>query len=384
MSKIVAKADRQAYLANVLSIAKIGGKVSATESLVLRSIIRSIDGTQEDIVAAGKMLGDGRYQVHLPESLNERMDNLQDMIMVAIADGNLSPMESAPIEKMAKAMRYSQADVDLAVRRAEIALRRIGKKPQSVTSEGKPPPIPEKPLKRPAREISKKSPPPVPESIPEGPKPSPEAPPMEEAAGADPGGKSAAPVREADTAGQDVGPAEEAEPATEETIAHVPDSIPLAVKACMKCRAESENPETYCFGVPDGASNPWGCRLSNMSWEPGAPWLELGSFRDDVTFVFDKHAIAERLTSRLAAALNCPHLDTEYTEAAFGCLPERAVIGPRWLYRIADADDANAVTVKTTRYVHGCAVSTTLSVDGVDPIGPREAMKIIRKAGRQL
>ena len=112
--------------------------------------------------------------------------------------------------------------------------------------------------------------------------------------------------------------------------------------------------------------------------------MELGSFRDDATFVFDKHAIAERLTSQLAAALSCPHLDTEYTEAAFDSLPQRVTIGPRWEYRLADSGSDDAVRVETTEYIHGCGVSTPLTVDGVDPIGSRDAMRIIQKAGRSL
>ena len=43
-----------------------------------------------------------------------------------------------------------------------------------------------------------------------------------------------------------------------------------------------------------------------------------------------------------------------------------------------------AVTVRTTRYIHGCAVSTGLTVNGVDPIGTRDALKIMGKAGRRL
>ena len=152
----------------------------------------------------------------------------------------------------------------------------------------------------------------------------------------------------------------------------------------MKCRAASEHSETYCFGIPDGPVNPWGCRLSHMPWEPEAAWLGLGHFRDEATFLFDKHAIAERLTAHLASVLSCPHLDTEFTEAAFDGLPARAHIGPRWQYRPANANDPDSVTVRTTHYVHGCAVSTTLTVDGVDPIGTRDAMKIIRQAGRRL
>ena len=67
MSKTVAKADRPTYLANVLSIAKMDGDVAGTESLVLRSVIRSIGASQEDVVAAGTLLGSGGYKMRLPK-----------------------------------------------------------------------------------------------------------------------------------------------------------------------------------------------------------------------------------------------------------------------------------------------------------------------------
>ena len=172
MSKTVAKADRPTYLANVLSIAKVDGDVAGTESLVLRSVIRSIGASQEDVVAAGTLLGSGGYKMRLPKSLNERMNNLQDMVMVALADGDASPMESGPIEQMAKAMRYTQADIDLCVRRAENALRRIGRKPRPAEPDRKPPPIPRGPARPPARWLPQEvAPPPVPKPEPTEPEP---------------------------------------------------------------------------------------------------------------------------------------------------------------------------------------------------------------------
>ena len=128
--------------------------------------------------------------------------------------------------------------------------------------------------------------------------------------------------------------------------------------------------------------NPWGCRLSGMLWEQDAVWLSLGHFRDDVTFVFDKRLIAKRLASNLADVLDCPHLDTAFTEAAFDCLPERACIGVRWRYQKVVETDAEGTTVRQTHYIHGCAVSSTAKVDGVDPVGTREALKIIQKAAK--
>jgi uncharacterized tellurite resistance protein B-like protein len=122
MSSIVSRSSRPVYLANVLHIAKVDGVVSRAESWVLRSIINRIGAGNDDLAAARALLTDGPYTPQLPGSLNERMDNLQDMIMVALADGEAIPQESKPIEQMAKMMRYSQAGVDLAVRRAQVAL----------------------------------------------------------------------------------------------------------------------------------------------------------------------------------------------------------------------------------------------------------------------
>jgi len=119
-----------------------------------------------------------------------------------------------------------------------------------------------------------------------------------------------------------------------------------------------------------------------MDWEEGASWMSLGCFRDDATFVFDKQRIAEQLSSNLSDAAACPHLNREYVRKAFECLPSRAGIWGRWRYREANAGDAGAVTVKVTRYVHGCAISANATVNGVDPEGTREALKIVRKAAK--
>jgi len=367
MTTTIEKANRPAYLANVLSIAKINGDVSVTESLALRSIIHRIGATQNDLVAAGKLLTSGRYKMQAAKALNERMDNLQDMVMVALADGDADTTETAPIEQIAKQMHYSQADIDLAVRRAELALRRIGTKRTPASK----------------RPVSQQAPQPLPKTgtVAKAKKPAAihQTPVRAPLVGAPVAAPVQPPKPDIDDA-EGVSPSPACPTKSEERSR---DTLPAPIKACMACRANSENQETYCFGVPDGPFNPWGCRLSNMPWEPDAAWLGLGHFRDDATFIFDKHAIAERLAANLAGALNCPHLDTEYTETAFDCFPERITIGERWRYRHANADDANAITIRTTNYIHGCAVSSTATVDGIDPVGIRDALKIVRKAAHR-
>jgi uncharacterized tellurite resistance protein B-like protein len=376
MNTPVDNANRAAYLANVLCIAKINDTVAPAESIVVRSIIHRIGATQQDLVAAGKLLSSGNFGMQVPKSLTLRMDNLQDMVMVALADGDVSETESAPIETLAKAMHYSQADIDLAVKRAKHALAKIG---MSTSGTLPTPPIPSpKTAKREPRsrksssrrrswreEVTKaRAMQPLPDPTPAKVAPNPAS--------------VSAPVPTASST----------EP--EETLEAMPHvaptpSVPAATRAqaCAACRATCKTPTAYCFGADEGPVNPWGCRLSGMLWEQDTAWLSLGHFRDDVTFVFDKRLIAKRLASNLADVLDCPHLDTAFTEAAFDCLPERVCIGVRWQYQKVVETDAEGTTVRQTHYIHGCAVSSTAKVDGVDPVGTREALKIIRKAAKR-
>ncbi len=381
------KENLPSYLANVLSIAKIDGEVSQAESYVLRKIIHRVGGTQQDLISAGKLLASGSYTLRLADSAQERMDNLQDMVMVALSDGDASPQETAPIERIAAQMRYTQADINLAVRRAELELKKLKqvkapRKPTPKTHRSPaPPPIPAKP----SPPIPAKPPPPIPEAPREAvckePKPVPkdkilnhETP--EEQSPSDREIQPLAPEPEPTVDAIEANP-----PAQATTVSS--DLISSTIKHCMECRSASDNPTAYCFGLPEGPINPWGCRQSKMPWQADAIWLGWGHFRDDVTFVFDKKTIVARLAANLTDALNCPHLDTEYTETAFDCLPSRATIGERWNYRKADTADEDADALSVNQYIHGCTLSTHMSVSGVDPIETRDAEIIIRNAARK-
>ena len=390
MRTTIAKADLPAYLANVMRIATAGGKVAATESFVLQSIFNRLGATEADLTAARQLLARGNEKIYLPKTTNSRMDNLQDMVMVALADGVVTPMESEPIEKIAKVMNYTQADIDLSLRRAETELGKINRRrgQSSRRSEQKPKTerkrswreeekISEQkrnPERRRSRRDSPKEkrqvePPPLPPAAAPPPKPKPveiEKPPQPEVE-LPPPSDSAAPQPPAP-------PKELPQPINKSE----------ALADCIKCRNESEHPETYCFGLPAGPLNPWGCRFSNMPWTTVANWMKLGHYSDEVTFIFDKKSIAEQLSTNLSGILDCPHLNTEYIETAFDSLPKRVTIGERWGYNEVDRDSLDAVTIKTIGYIHGCAVTKTVNADGIIPIGIRDALKIVRKASRKI
>jgi hypothetical protein len=298
--------------------------------------------------------------------------------MIALADGVISPMESEPIEKVAKIMNYSQADIDLALRRAQTELTKISRRHKATRKTPPPPPKPER--RRSWREDQnkiKKSPPPLPtppkktRPIPFDTERQPQKPLAQPKQNPPP---SAAPAPSP----------EKVTPSPPEKPSPTPAPTETNLLAnCIKCRNSSDNPQTYCFGLPDGPINPWGCRFSKMPWQAGAEWLKLGSFSDEATYIFDKKAIAEQLSINLAEVLDCPHINTDYTEKSFDALPKRVTIGERWDYNQTDHNTAGSVTIKTTDYIHGCPVAKTVTVDAIAPIGIRDALKIIRKAGRK-
>ena len=371
MQSGVSRLSRPFYLANVLSIAKVDGAVPPPASKALQSIIKRIGASDQDLADAARLLASGKYKVHLSREPSESMSNLQDMVMVALADGNVSPREAAPIERAAKVMDFSQADMDMAVRRAELALKQMGvtdvlpSKPPPVPATAPPPPAP----KRPRSTMPLESPPAATPVVPLEPEIKPEIEPELEP---EPVVVSEAPP---------VPPPVMTHPAAPVTAAGGGQG-PARVKACAACRESSEEGTAYCFGRPEGALNVWGCRLAGMDWAPGAMWMELGHFQDDETFVFDKQAIADRLGANLAGVLECPHLSVAYTEKTFDMLPSKVAVRGHWRYREAETGDPESITLHVTEYVHGCPVADVKQVSGIEPIGTREAEKVIRKALR--
>ncbi len=398
MTTPVDNGTRAAYLANVLSIAKIDDGVAPDESRVLRSIIHRIGATQQDLVAAGKLLSSGRFNMDVPDSPSLRMDNLQDMVMVALADGSVSSRESAPIEVVAEAMNYSQADIDLAVRRAKLALQKLQNEPSPLPLEVKAKPTTQTPPRTHTSDSNRKH------SREQHARPQERRQSWRQDA-TDTKPESPPEIIQSQSVHAKEQPPTRPKAQTPESITEPPPTILVQETApppppkeetekrpntstraqnCAADRAKSDTPDTYCFGATEGPLNPWGCRLSKMAWVRDAAWMRLGHFRDDVTFIFDKRAIAQQLASNLADVLDCPYLNTNFTEAAFDCLPTRVSVGERWHYQYAETSDADSTTVKETHYVHGCAVTSTATVEGVDPVGSRDALKIVRKATKAV
>jgi hypothetical protein len=362
MRNFLEKRDIPAYVANLIKIAELSGNADGDEPFVLQAIFDRIGADESDLAIARKMLERGHNKLYVPTANQSRMDNLQDMIMIALADGIITPLESEPIEKFARAMKYSQADIDLALRRAKGGLHKITQRHSSAQ------------LRKDSHDSRKRV-------IITAPPPLPQPDPVEPDDGIVVADESLPEPAELDAIEQAGAVAAEAVP---------PETTPPPLEEsdlwteCKHHRESSDDPESYCFGLPEGPFNPWGCRLSRMTWLAGTNWMKLGHFRDYATFVFDKKSIANLLSANLDAALGCPYLATAYTEAAFDCLPQRVRLGVRWDYSVVNHASADAVRLTVPHYIHGCRVKRSLNVDGVVPIGAREALKIVHRALRKI
>jgi hypothetical protein len=290
------------------------------------------------------------------------------MVMMALVDNKIDPDEAEPIEKMAKALNYTQVDVNMLVRRAQGKLQKLiakssktpkPKAKQKSSSQKQPPPLP--------AETKKKPPPPPPVKTAPPPKPAPPKPVQPK------------PVQTKPVPPKPESPADPA-PVKEPTVAKKPSST---VDTCKQARDATANPSEYCFGYGSGEINTWGCRLMGMNWAPGAEWLHKGYFRDNSTFVFDKKELVNQVTKSFLKCKDCPYINIDYVETAFDLLPSRASIVGRWTHHKAERHSPLAQELEIRKNIHGCETREQILAEGVDPVGIRGALKIIKQATRK-
>ena len=187
---------------------------------------------------------------------------------------------------------------------------------------------------------------------------------------------------------RETAPASPAPAATDEPARPVPgvDALPpqarpQAVETCMRCRASSTDPESYCFGS-GGELNVWGCRLLRQPWRPGAAWLSAGVFRPSGCFVFDREAIEGELAEGRALAAGCPCFSASHVAHALAALPSRAWPGRRWRPRRSEEGNGREYMLTVRQSRHGCVLHARQPVSGVEPVGDALARRVIRDACR--
>ncbi|MBM4163226.1 MAG: hypothetical protein FJ222_02100 [Lentisphaerae bacterium] len=359
------------HLANVLMIAEADGVLTEPEAFALREIMHRIGADADDLAKARDWMAH-HSPYHLQEVQNsaDAMKMIEDMVLMSLADGQVSRDESQPLEAFLSGLGFVQADMDMIVQRVRSRLRAIPATPH-----------PSMPIRRdavaevPAQAARHVTPPPVFARIspPALQSPSTHQRPI---AHPTPAHRHAtpAPVLVAEP------PPHTAPPVSAIPPPVVPKETPL--ERCQRHRASAPQGVCYCFGAPEGPLNPWGCRLMRMAWTSDADWLRLGRFRDSDTFVLDHEAISARLSERLTSVAGCPFLLTGFAQQALNALPSQATTMGRWRHHLVSqtAPSATAVTVRS--YSHGCAREVAAWADGLAPTDDRDARQMIRRAAR--
>lgn len=332
------EADKISYLANVFAICGADGRVSPREVAVVKDVASRLKVSQKEITAARNLVASGHYDLALLSDFRVRRDNIEDMVMVALADGNLQPQAAAPIEKFAKTLRFAQADMDMIARRAQSRLNLLFKTARTADRTA--------PASPPVADVAS-APPPMPPTV------ASDEPPESVAAETPPARPAPSP----------------------------PVALPAAVSACLRCRDAAQDRAAYCYGEGE-TLNVWGCRLLCQPWCAGASWLKAGTFRPTGCFVFDREAIRALLAQAALAAVRCPHFDPDAVERALAALPSQAWPGRRWALSLAEVGEPG-LPLTVRHYRHGCLLRTRQRVSGVAPVGEQLARRIIRDARRK-
>lgn len=157
---------------------------------------------------------------------------------------------------------------------------------------------------------------------------------------------------------------------------------------CSEQRITAYRPLEYCFGVDEKRLNLWGCKNAQMDWSKWADWFSYGSFRKGGiwnkrhVFAFDKKRIRHELETNLFGFRFCPHLDFRLIEAVIEQLPDEVEVKPKgpWAYKQDYDESPGSIKIKEEVVEDGYSYTNTFFTSGVVPRTPELGLTILKKA----
>jgi hypothetical protein len=157
---------------------------------------------------------------------------------------------------------------------------------------------------------------------------------------------------------------------------------------CAAQRASAFRPTTYCFGRDDNRLNPWGCRMVNFDWTEWAEWFTFGAFDKGASnsrqavWVIDKERIRHEVQTALHEVRFCPHVRPALAVAVIEALPNRVEVtaGGPWRYRHGREDQPGAIRVTETSGEGAFRYTNEYWALGVTPGSPEVLREVLTKA----
>ncbi len=103
--------DRVLYLANVILISAADGVLSDDEGQAIEKIRQEIGAEEEQLKQALEAVAQGRHTVKPVGRFSDRVRNLEDMVFVSLADGEMSQAEKPELLSFAKQIKVTQAQI---------------------------------------------------------------------------------------------------------------------------------------------------------------------------------------------------------------------------------------------------------------------------------
>lgn len=154
---------------------------------------------------------------------------------------------------------------------------------------------------------------------------------------------------------------------------------------CSSDRDSAYKPIEYCFGADEKRPNLWGCKKICMDWVPGADWFTYGKWAGKDTFEFDKDRITHEVEANSHQVRYCPHLRHNLIQAVIALLPDRVRISEQegWKYKENYEQTPNSIKIIQKKPQEGYTFTNEFFTDGVVPVGFDTAKAILEKAFSQ-
>lgn len=100
--------EKITYLANLAAIAAIDENPARPEGLAIQDVSEGIGAGQRELQKALEMVAKGDYSITLLGRYSDNIRNLEDMILVALRDGDFSKAEKPEIISFVKSIKITQ------------------------------------------------------------------------------------------------------------------------------------------------------------------------------------------------------------------------------------------------------------------------------------
>jgi uncharacterized tellurite resistance protein B-like protein len=106
------KEERITYLGNVVHVAGADGEVSPLEGEAIEQVREELGASADDLAEALRAVAAGAHDVMPVGRFSDRVRNLEDMIFVAVCDGRFSGEEKPEVVSFAKEVGVSQTQLN--------------------------------------------------------------------------------------------------------------------------------------------------------------------------------------------------------------------------------------------------------------------------------